>query len=211
MMRKRELAVTMAAVVILLAACSTQAAPREALKVGDAAPDWSGIQGVDDKEHSLSEYKKAKVVVVVFTCNHCPVAVVYQDRLIAVQKDYKEKGVQVVAVNVNNIPADRLEPMKVRAKEKKFNFPYIYDPSQKMAHDYGAKVTPHVFVLDKDRKVVYIGAIDDNNNPKAAQKHYLRDALDAVLAGKKPDPAETKARGCTVKYEAKPASGSGSR
>lgn len=201
MVRKWELAVTLAAVVILLTVCSSDAAPLAKLKIGDAAPDWSGIIGVDDKEHGLSEYKKAKAIVLVFTCNHCPVAVAYEDRLIALQKDYQKKGVQVVAVNVNNIPADRLDKMKERAKEKEFNFPYIYDSSQKMGHDYGATVTPHVFLLDKDRKVAYMGAVDDNNNPKKAEAHYLRDALDALLAGKKPEKPVTRERGCTVKYE----------
>lgn len=176
-------------------------AEQKGVKVGDPAPDWKGIIGVDDKEHSLADYKDAKLIVLVFTCNHCPVAKAYEDRLVALQKDYKDKGVQVIAVNVNNIPEDRLDQMKVRAKEKGFNFPYIYDSSQKMGHDYGARVTPHVFVLDSERKVAYIGAIDDNQNPEKVTKQYLRDALDALLAGKTPPVAETKAFGCSIKYE----------
>jgi len=211
MVRTLQLAVMAAAVTVLLAACSSQAAP---LKIGDAAPDWSGIKGVDGKEHSLSEYKKAKLVVLVFTCNHCPVAKAYEDRLIAVQKDYGKKGVQVVAVCSNSVkiqPADSFEKMKDRAegkdlgdwREKKgpFNFPYLHDVTQKMAHDYGAKVTPHVFVLCKERKIAYIGAVDDNNNAKRVEDEYLRDALDALLAGKQPEKTETKPRGCSVKYE----------
>ena len=170
-------------------------------KIGDKAPDWSGIIGVDGKEHKLADYKKVKAVVVVFTCNHCPVAVAYEDRLIALQKDYKKKGVQLVAVNVNNIPADRLEPMKVRAREKKFNFPYLYDSSQKSGKDYGAVKTPHVFLLDKDRKLAYVGAIDDSMRPDKVKTHYLRDALDAVLAGKPVEKPETNAVGCGIKYE----------
>ena len=201
MIPKWKLAVTMAAAAMFLTACGSRAAEPTKLNIGDPAPDWSKIIGVDDKEHGLSEYAKAKLVVLVFTCNHCPVAVAYEDRLIAVQKDYKKKGVQLVAVNVNNIPADRLDKMKERAKEKEFNFPYIYDSSQKMGHDYGATVTPHVFLLDKDRKVAYMGAVDDNNNPKKAEAHYLRDALDALLAGKKPEKPVTRERGCTVKYD----------
>jgi len=201
MFRRWEFAVVAVAVTCLLAACNTQAAPLAELKIGAPAPDWSGVIGIDDKEHGLADYKEAKVVVMVFTCNHCPVAIAYQDRLVALQKDYQKKGVQLIAVNVNNIPADRLEPMKVRAKEKGFNFPYLYDPTQKMGYDYGARVTPHVFVLDKDRKIAYVGAVDDNNNPKKAEKHYLREALDALLAGQKPAPAETRPRGCTVKYD----------
>ena len=170
-------------------------------KIGDKAPDWSGIIGVDGKEHKLADYKKVKAVVVVFTCNHCPVAVAYEDRLIALQKDYKKKGVQFVAINVNNIPADRLEPMKVRAREKKFNFPYLYDSSQKSGKDYGAVKTPHVFLLDKDRKLAYVGAIDDSMKTDKVKTHYLRDALDAVLAGKPVEKPETNAVGCGIKYE----------
>lgn len=171
------------------------------VKVGAKAPDWSGIIGIDDKQHSLADYSKAEIVVLVFTCNHCPVAVAYEDRLVALQREYKDKGVQVVAVNVNNLPADRLDQMKIRAKDKGFNFPYLYDSSQKIGRDYGAAVTPHVFVLDKDRKVAYVGAIDDNIKEKEVKQHYLRDALNALLEGKAPAVTHTKAFGCGIKYE----------
>jgi peroxiredoxin len=171
------------------------------LKIGDAAADWSAIVGVDDKPHSLSEYKNAKLAVLVFTCNHCPVAQAYQDRLIALQKDYGSKGVQLIAVNVNNIPEDQLDKMKERAKSKGFNFPYLYDPTQKIARDYAATVTPHVFVLDQNRKLAYMGAVDDNMKPGEVKKHYLRDALDSLLAGKQPAETVTKQFGCTIKYE----------
>lgn len=200
MIRKGTLSFVMVAAALALASSALAA---KALKVGDEAPEWSGIIGIDDKEHGLADYKQAKAIVLVFTCNHCPVAVAYEDRLIALQKDYGPKGVQVIAVNVNNIPADRLDKMKERAKAKKFNFPYLYDSSQKMGHDHGAKVTPHTFVLDKDRKVGYIGAIDNSNKPDKATKHYVRDALDALLAGKTPPQTETKASGCSIKYEKK--------
>ncbi len=183
-----------------LSACSGVATAAK-LKIGDPAPDWSGIIGIDDQKHSLADYKDAKLIVLVFTCNHCPVAVAYEDRLVQLQADYKDKGVQVVAVNVNNIPADRLDQMKIRAKEKGFNFPYLYDPTQKMGHDYGATCTPHVFVLCSKRRIAYMGAIDDNNNPKKVKEQYLRDALDALLAGKKPPKAVTRQRGCSIKYE----------
>ena len=190
----------LAAAVTLSGALSQGAA---ALDVGDPAPDWSGIVGVDDKDHGLADHKKAELVVLVFTCNHCPVAVAYEDRLVALQKDYKQKGVQVIAANVNNLAADKLEPMKKRAADKGFNFPYIYDSSQKMGHDYGATVTPHVFVLDKDRKLAYVGAIDDSMKPDNVKKHYLRDAIDALLEGKEPPETVTKQFGCGVKYEKK--------
>lgn len=188
---------------VLAAAVLLATAPAWAggVKIGDKAPDWSGIIGVDDKTHSLSDYAKAKIVVIVFTCNHCPVAVAYEDRLIAIQKDYKDKGVQLVAINVNNIPQDRLDRMKVRAEEKGFNFPYLYDSSQKTGRDYGATCTPHVFVLDQHRKVAYMGAIDDNNSPNQVKHHYLRDALDALLAGTKPPKEVTQQRGCSIKWD----------
>ena len=134
------------------------------MQIGDAAPGWADIVGTDDQKHALADYKEAKLLVLVFTTNHCPVAQAYQERLVALAKEYQPKGVQVVAVNVNKIEADRLEAMKKRAKEKGFNFPYLYDATQKIGRDYGAAVTPHVFVLDKDRKIAYMGAVDDNMN-----------------------------------------------
>jgi peroxiredoxin len=120
---------------------------------------------------------------------------------VALQKDYGPKGVQLVAVNVNNIAPDRLDEMKKRATQKEFSFPYLYDETQKTGHAYGAKVTPHVFVLDKDRKLAYMGAVDDNQQVKRVKTHYLRDALDALLAGKKPPKEVTQQFGCSIKYE----------
>jgi peroxiredoxin len=174
-----------------------------AVKLGDPAPKFKGVVGIDDKKHSLSDFKDSRLVVLVFTCNHCPVAAAYEKRLVALQDAYKPKGVQLVAVNVNNIEPDRLDKMKQRAKDKKFNFPYLYDSSQKLGRDYGATVTPHVFVLDQKRKVVYIGAIDDKMNPDEVKKTFLRDAIEALLDGKKPPEAVTKQFGCGIKYEKK--------
>ncbi len=171
------------------------------LKIGDAAPEFSALVGVDGQKHSLADYQHAKIVVVVFTCNHCPVARAYEDRLVALQKDYRAKGVQLVAVNVNNLAADRLDKMKQRAKQKGFNFPYLYDPTQKIGRDYGATVTPHVFVLDGNRKVAYMGAVDDSMAAANVKTHYLRDTLDALLAGGEPPKQITKQFGCSIKYE----------
>jgi peroxiredoxin len=171
------------------------------LDIGDAAPQWTGIVGTDDQPHSLADYKASKAVVVVFTCNHCPVAQAYQERLIALQKDYKDKGVQVIAINVNKIPADNFEAMKKRAESAGFNFPYLYDPTQKVGRDYGATCTPHVFVLNKDRKLAYKGAIDDNMHADKVEKHYVQAALDALLDGKTPKTAVTQQKGCSIKYE----------
>lgn len=186
-----------AVVVALVAATSCQAAPK--LEIGAKAPDFSGV-GVDGKEYDLASFKDAKAVVLVFTCNHCPVAKAYEDRLIELQKDYKKKDVQVVALSVNDRDDDRLPAMKKRAKEKGFNFPYIYDESQESGRAYGATCTPHVFLLGPERKVAYQGAIDDNNNPKKAEKHYLRDAIDAVLAGEEVPVKVTRQRGCSIKW-----------
>ncbi|MCG2683303.1 MAG: thioredoxin family protein [Planctomycetales bacterium] len=171
------------------------------LTIGQSAPVFSDIIGVDDKPHGLADYEDARLVVLAFTCNHCPVAKAYEDRLVALQKEYGSKGVQVLAVNVNNLPADRLDEMKKRAKEKGFNFPYLYDSSQKIGRDYGAKVTPHVFVLDGSRKIAYMGAIDDDMRADKVKKHHLRDALDALLVGKEPPEKATKQFGCSIKYE----------
>jgi peroxiredoxin len=197
MARKLSLMLILAAAALLTATTVFAASA----KVGDPAPDFKGILGVDDKQHGLSDFADAKLVVLVFTCNHCPVAQAYEDRLIALQKDYQSKGVQVVAINVNNIPPDQFDKMKERAEAKGFNFPYLDDPTQKMGHDYGATNTPHVFLLDQKRKIVYMGAIDDAMKPEKVKKHYLRDAIDALLDGKEPPVAVTKQFGCGIKYE----------
>ncbi len=175
----------------------------DGLKIGDAAPDWNGLPGIDDRLHALSDYKDAKAIVLVFTCNHCPVARAYEDRLIAFHKDYAGKGVRLVAVNVNNLPADRLDKMKERAAAKGFPFPYLYDASQKIGLDYGARVTPHVFVLDGERRLAYRGAVDDSQRVERVKVHHLRDAVDALLAGKKPASPDIRPFGCSVKYEKK--------
>lgn len=193
---------TVFAVLALVASTCLAGKFNRVLNIGDPAPDFSGIIGVDDQKHSLSDFADAKAVVVLFTCNHCPVAMAVEDRVIALQKDYQDKGVRVVAINVNNDPADRLDKMKERSASKGFNFPYIYDPTQQVARDYGATVTPHVFLLDGERRIAYMGLIDDEPlNEAAVQKHYLRDAIDAVLAGSTPAVTETKQKGCGIQYE----------
>ena len=181
----------------------TSSSSADDLEIGSKAPSFSGIIGIDDEEHSLDDYEDAKAIVLVFTCNHCPVAVAYEDRFVAFQKDYAPKGVTLIGVNVNNLEADRLEPMKKRAKQKGFNFPYLYDSSQKMGHDYGAKVTPHVFILDKDRKLAYRGAFDDSMKPDKVTQHFVRDAVDALLAGETPKKTVTQQFGCGIQYEDK--------
>ena len=155
-------------------------------QVGDKGPAWKGLDGTDDKKHSLDDLKQSKAMAMVFTCNTCPVAVAYEDRLIKLSTDYKDKGVAIVAINVNKDTSNDLDAMKCLAEEKSFPFAYLFDPSsQQIARDYGATCTPHVFLLDQDRKVAYMGAkIDDEMNADAVKHHHLQDAIDAVLAGK---------------------------
>lgn len=193
---------TLSLVVVLVALLAASCSYAGGVEVGNGAPAFSGT-GVDDKDYSLADFKDAKAIVLAFTCNHCPVAKAYEDRIIDIQKNYGPKGVQVVALCVNDVEGDRLPAMKKRAEEKEFNFPYIYDETQQSARDYGATCTPHVFLLDEDRNVVYMGAIDDNNNPEKVEKHYLTDAIDAVLAGKEPPQTVTRQRGCSIKWAKK--------
>ncbi|NVK51686.1 MAG: thioredoxin family protein [Flavobacteriaceae bacterium] len=174
-------------------------------KVGDVATDFS-LKNIDDSMVSLSDFKKAKGFVVVFTCNTCPYSVAYEDRIIALDKKYKSKGYPVIAINPNDpevSPNDSFDDMKVRAKEKGFTFPYLFDEGQKIYPQYGATRTPHVYILKKENKklrVAYIGAIDNNShNPSSVTKKYAEDALDALLAGKKPTKATSRAIGCTIK------------
>jgi len=178
-----------------------QAALASPFGVGDMAPTFVSLIGVDDQSHSLADYADAKAVAIVFTCNHCPVAVAYEDRLVALHNDYLDQGVQLIAINVNNMEADKLPAMKERAAAKGFEFPYLYDPTQQLGRDYGATVTPHVFLLDGERRLAYVGAPDDNMDEAGVSEQFLRNAIDALLAGNVPSKAETKAVGCGIRYE----------
>jgi peroxiredoxin len=169
------------------------------LKPGDDAPAWVELPGVDDKKHSLADLKDKPVVVVAFTCNSCPVAELYEDRIVALAKKYSGK-IALVAINVNRIEQDRLPKMKERAREKGFEFPYLYDETQKIAKRYGATYTPEFFVLDRERKIAYMGAMDDKSPPAQPTERFLEQAVEAVLKGQKPSKAETLARGCRVRY-----------
>jgi peroxiredoxin len=173
----------------------------ETLSPGDAAPAWENLPGVDGQRHSLADLD-AEVVVVVFTCNSCPVAADYEDRIIAMAKKYggAEGKAAFVAINVNRIPEDSLPKMKERAGQRGFPFPYLFDESQNIAKAYGAAFTPEFFVLDKNRRVAYMGGMDDSSDPKRVKTRYLEPAIQAVLAGEKPETAETVARGCRIRY-----------
>lgn len=169
------------------------------LNIGDKAPAWKDLPGVDDKKHSLEDLKDKQLVIVVFFCNSCDVSNDYEERINALTKKYADQA-SVVAINVNTIPADKLPKMKERAKEKKFEFAYLYDESQKIATDYGASFTPEFFLLDKNRKVAFMGGMDDNSDAKVVKEHYLEDAIDAVLKGEKPKVTETVSIGCRIRF-----------
>lgn len=173
--------------------------------VGDIATDFR-LKNVDGKDVSLSDFKSAKGFIVVFTCNHCPYAVAYEDRIIALDKQFSGKGYPVIAINPNNPEKqkdDSFELMQIRAKEKGFTFPYLFDDGQKIYPQYGATKTPHVYVLqktDKGNVVKYIGAIDDNYEDAAAVKSkYVEDAVNALIGGKEIEVKQTKAIGCSIK------------
>ena len=174
-------------------------------QIGDIATDFS-LKNVNEKKVSLSDFKDAKGFIVVFTCNHCPYAKAYEDRVIALNKKYKSLGYPVIAINPNNPdvqPADSFELMKERAKEKNFTFPYLFDEGQKVYPQFGATKTPHVYVLQKTKagnQVKYIGAIDDNYGDEAAVKtKYVENAVDALLKNQEVPVKVTKAIGCSIK------------
>jgi peroxiredoxin len=170
------------------------------LSVGDAAPAWKDLPGTDGKKHALADLAGSDVVVVVFTCNSCATAQEYEDRLVAFANAHAGK-VAVVAINVNTIPEDRLDAMTKKSTEKKFPFPYLYDETQKIAKDYGATYTPEFFVLNKARKVAYMGAMDDHTKAEDVTARYLEDAVTAVLKGRSTAKGETIPRGCLIRYK----------
>ncbi len=173
--------------------------------IGDTATDFK-LKNIDDSFISLEDYKDAKGFIVIFTCNHCPYSVAYEDRIIELDKKYKSKGYPVIAINPNNpkaYPGDSFDNMKVRAKEKGFTFPYLFDDGQKIYPQYGATKTPHVYILEKTSEgniVRYIGAIDNNyKDASAANEKYVEEAVNALLKGEKVPVEVTKAIGCSIK------------
>jgi len=183
------------------------------LEIGATAPDFT-LPGVDGKNHSLADYAESKALVLIFTCNHCPDARAARGKMIALDKDYKDKGVSVVAISGNDNTALRLaefsfsiyedsfEDMKIVAKEEKYKFPYLYDgETQKTTLAYGAVATPHVFIFDAEKKLRYHGRLDDaRRSPKKIGTPYVREALDALLAGKEIKTPITRAHGCSTKW-----------
>ena len=210
------------AVVALFALCIgssvVQSATNETptpLALGSPAP-YFDLPGVDEVRHTLDDFKNAKVLVIVFTANHCPTAQYYEGRLKKLAGDYFEKGVALVAISPNDPASVRLDElgwtdlsdtfpeMVIRAKNQEFNFPYLYDgETEKASRAYGPLVTPHAFVFDQERKLRYQGGIDDSEHIEKVTKHYLRDAIEALLSGKEPPITKTKVVGCSVKWAGK--------
>ena len=171
------------------------------LDLGSPAPDFRNLPGTDGKQHSLSDYQQAKVLVVIFTCNHCPVATTYEQRFVQLAAQHEKQGVQVVAISPSVRADDRLEGMKQRAKQSGFNFPYLWDQSQQAARAFGVYVTPQIFVLDSDRRVAYTGAFDDNLTVAKVTQHYVVDSVKALLAGRQPEVRESRPNGCEIEYQ----------
>jgi peroxiredoxin len=195
------------AVVVLACTLSAFAIKTEGkgYEIGDIATDFS-LENIDGNMVSLADFKDAKGFIVVFTCNTCPYAVAYEDRVEALNKKYADKGYPVIAIMPNNTdvkPGDSMEAMKARAKAKGFTFPYLMDEGQKVYPRYGATKTPHVYILEKTKKgneVKYIGAIDDNyKDASAVNDKYVENAVDALLQGKEVEVNRTRAIGCSIK------------
>jgi thiol-disulfide isomerase/thioredoxin len=216
---KRVNAIRLKLIIILLFGLSGIANAfdgHQTLAIGERAPDFN-LPGIDGKTYSLQSFKNAKVLVVVFMCNHCPTSQAYEQRMVKLTADYAGKGVSVVAINPNNPNSLRLdelgysdvgdsfEDMKIRARDSKFNFPYLYDGETEItSNQYGPVATPHIFIFDKDRKLRYNGRIDDMENP-AKTPHSLdaRNAIDALLNGKEVAVPVTKTFGCSIKWAEK--------
>jgi peroxiredoxin len=208
------LAFFLLAAVALRSDAADSANPTKLLPIGTAAPDFK-LPGVDGKDYTLADFKDAKLLLVIFTCNHCPTAQAYEQRILDLHKDYKGKGVALVAISPNDAEAVRLDElgytdvgdsladMKLRAKERGFEFPYLYDgEKQDVSRAYGVLATPQVLIFDEARKLRYVGRIDDSD-VKTVTSHDTRNALDALLAGK-PVPVETtRVFGCSTKWAEK--------
>jgi len=200
---------------LLLAVMLRAADTPQPLALGSAAPDFN-LPGVDGRNWSLEDFDDADLLLVVFTCNHCPTAQYYEERIKQLAADYRDRGVALVAISPNAPDAVRLDElgwtdlsdsfaeMKIRAEERDFNFPYLYDgDTEEVSRAYGPLVTPHAFVFDRERKLRYVGAIDDSERVQHVETHYVRDALDALLDGREPPVSQTKVVGCSVKWSDK--------
>ncbi|MFT5628457.1 MAG: peroxiredoxin [Dokdonia sp.] len=203
MIMKNTLKALLALVVVIATSAFTTVG--NGYEIGDIATDFK-LENIDGNMVSMADYNEAKGFIVVFTCNTCPYAVAYEDRVEALNKKYADKGYPVIAIMPNNTdvkPGDNMAAMKARAKAKGFTFPYLMDKGQKVYPQYGATKTPHIYILQKTKKgnqVKYIGAIDDNyQDASAVTKTYAEDAVNALLEGKEVPEAKTRAIGCSIK------------
>ncbi|WP_235034409.1 thioredoxin family protein [Roseiconus lacunae] len=171
------------------------------IDIGDKAPQWKDLPGTDGESHSLSDLKDAPAVIVVFTCNSCPYAIDAEERLIKLAESLAPQGIKVVAINVNKVEEDRMPAMKARAAEKKYPFTYLFDESQQIAKQFGAKYTPEFFLLDRERRIAYMGSLDDSPDGSEVTKSYLKDAIDALMNGQSVQVAETVPIGCRIRIE----------
>ena len=201
-MKKFLLLCSMSLMILATAYAQPSTAQKSGYQIGDTAEDFK-LLNVSGHMISLKDYGKMAGYVIVFTCNHCPYSVMYEDRLIELHKQTAEMGYPIIAINPNDpelYKEDSYEAMQVRHKEKGFPFTYLFDEGQKIYPQYGASRTPHVFLLDKDLTVQYIGAIDDSAKDASAVKvKYVENAITALEKGEKPDPNFTKAIGCSIK------------
>lgn len=173
------------------------------LALGQIAPDFENLLGTDGKKYSLASFSTKPVLTVIFSCNHCPYVQAYEGRMISIQRDYADKGVQLVAINSNDeeaYPGDSYPEMVKRAKDKGFNFAYVRDKDQSAVDSYGAVCTPHVFTFDDKRVLRYRGRIDDSRDPSKVRSHDLRNALDDVTGARDVRVPDTKPFGCSIKF-----------
>ena len=162
------------------------------------------LPGVDGRNHALADYADAPALALVQSCNHCPYVQAWEGRMMELQREYGPRGFRLVAISSNDAdayPEDSFAEMRARAERQGFNFDYLYDEEQAIARALGAERTPEVFLFDADRRLVYHGAIDDSRDERSVSSRYLRDAVEAVLAGDTPPVSETPAAGCTVKWK----------
>jgi len=204
-MKKAIKIISTALLVLFISAFALNNMTQKGYGIGDLADDFS-LKNIDNSMVSLADYKDAKGFIVTFTCNTCPFAVLYEDRIQALNEKYGSQGYPVIAIMPNNTdvkPGDNMQAMKQRAQEKGFTFPYLIDKRQKVYPKFGATKTPHIYVLEKTKKgnvVKYIGAIDDNHEDASAVKiKFVENAVDALLKGEEVMQKETKAIGCSIK------------
>lgn len=185
----------------LLTVCVGLSAATAHAQVGRLAYPWQYLQGTDNKLHSLSDYRKSKFVVVAFLCNKCPCVKGYESRFKKINEVYGKLGVRFVGINCSTGPLETMDEMKRRAKAGGYNFDYLRDPSQHTGRGFHATSTPHCFILDEKRTVVYAGAFDDNRNENSVTRHYVTDALNALLAGRPVPEPTTRQFGCAITYK----------